>query len=117
MISSYDFKEFGYAMKKMFSDLKEELNARVEKLNGAFSGINEVSKPEERDYSKETDLIEAYSQKKEEIKRSKKPIFTEKNDEADKKTGIDIDFTDEKALQAIVYAEILGKPKAKTRRR
>lgn len=117
MISSYDFKEFGYAMKKMFSDLKEELNSRVEKLNGAFSSINEVSKPEERDYSKETDLMEAYSQKKEEIKRSKKPIFAEGNDAADKKTALDIEFTEEKVLQAIVYAEILGKPKAKTRRR
>ncbi|MBI6872387.1 hypothetical protein [Clostridium aciditolerans] len=117
MISSYDFKEFGYAMKKMFSDLKEELNSRVEKLNGAFSSINEVSKPEERDSNKGSELIDAYSRKKEEIKYKQKPISIEKSEAEDKKAGLDIEFTEEKVLQAIVYSEILGKPKAKTRRR
>ncbi len=129
-----NLKEISYMSKKMFKDTIEASYEKFkditnETINVVFDENEEnhdydwLERPELNENLEKSATLEnqVYS---EEQRNSKEQLNYSKNDvpiiaqnAAEEKIGLDLNLEEENLMNAIVYGEIFGKPKAKRRRR
>lgn len=110
----------------VFFDMVQQLFKYIEKIRN--KKLNVITKedssnsfPEEKKYNQfqgknTAKSVENYYELKKEVSSQRNNVSNEKRNMKSEETSFSIDFTEESILQAVVYSEILGKPKAKTRR-
>jgi hypothetical protein len=84
-----------------------------------LSEVNKGIFTENREYISQ-DAVEYLDQSydlEEEIISEEKKTLIEKKDMKKEEIFLDVNLKEDKLLQAVIYSEILGKPKAKRRRR
>jgi len=82
--------------------------------NHNFMGEKKYNKFEGKNIDK---YVDNYYKSKEEASLQGNPISTQNKNVKTEEIPLDLDFSEENILQAVVYSEIFGKPKAKRRRR
>lgn len=110
-----DVKEFAHMTKQIFQDLIEIGSVKAKNISLAISE-DEVLRTKEEikdEVNTADEYVEKYYELKEEANSQVKSSYTVENDI----NNIDLNFKEENLIQAVIYSEILGKPKAKRRRR
>lgn len=121
-----DVKEFANMTKQVFKDFvetfdKEIKNFAFESDNSTFTtgkeNANKAKISDEYYRLKEEIDLDKSSKLKEETDLEERTSSIRKKDLRNEQISLDLDFREENIMQALVYAEIFGKPKAKRRRR
>lgn len=112
-----EVKEFSNMTKKIFEDFVEIGSKKMKYIwldnnNATFDG--------NKGYEEESDIVKI-SDKPSNLKGktdlNQQTSSIRKKDIVNEQISLDLDFSEENIMQAIVYSEIFGKPKAKRRRR
>lgn len=111
--------EFFSMTQQLFKYIIETGTKKLKDIAGADNNHNSV---EEKKYNKSegtnaAKYLDKYYELKEEVSSQESPMSTQKNNVKIERVPLDIDFSEKNILQAVVYSEIFGKPKAKRRRR
>lgn len=110
-----DVKEFAHMTKQIFQDLIEIGSVKAKNISLAISEDEVIRTKEEiRDEANTADkYVERYYDLKEEANSQVKNSYIVEKDT----NNLELNFKEENLIQAVIYSEILGKPKAKRRRR
>lgn len=117
-----DVKEFVNMTKKAFVDFVETLDKEIGNI---VSDSNDPAPDVRKRYenykikkvSNTNEVSDKYLESDKKPDQGKETTFISKKAVSGDTDFLNLDFTEENLMQAIVYTEIFGKPKAKRRRR